>query len=402
MKPINNIFRSMRKNPEQKKLQKYSEAMSKLDSDEQLNKMAAVKSTETLKRFLSEDSPDVLVHRFSARLKDISDEDLNDYEMGRVLFELGKHEAAIRYFMYALEKGEERANYYLGMLLISTPDDARVMKHLEKAVRIGQMSDLAAYYLAEFYLKALNFEKALYFFHSAYELAGPSRKKFYDFRIRFLNGESPNPEEELTDLMNKGDLPTCMTMLKHFQTTGNKAGQEYVYQQLIKAGYVKFYVLLARFYKDHNEVDKAADAFRNAIKAGYTEHHINLINYMMANKKYEDAYDACLNAINGRMYYAYILIIAICAHLGKHFEMIKLISDAFYKNVQGLDSLLDSLTDNPAVFAALKTQVVKALAEGTDLHPIIIEKFFADSSGRENRDNSFGFGNGSNGGQMFN
>jgi tetratricopeptide (TPR) repeat protein len=124
----------MKKMSETEKLANYECALDKLPPEKQFDKIQAVRSGKTLRRFLSADAPEALVLRFMHKLNEVIYEKMSSFEQGRIEYESGQFMVAEQLFLQADKEGYKDAAFYLGQIYTGRGDIEAAAEWLDKAM----------------------------------------------------------------------------------------------------------------------------------------------------------------------------------------------------------------------------------------------------------------------------
>ncbi len=329
----------MNNKTESEKLSGYSEALSKLEPDEQLKKMKAVTSPKTIKRFLSEDAPDELVHRFSFRLAEAIKEPLSDYELGRIMLERHDYNRAQAYMDMALITGDQRAYYFLGLLESAKGNIQEAVAHFKMSVASNFRLEKAMVHIAD---------------------------------LALIDN---NPEKELDEQVKKGDKESGMAMLSHYTSLNDYDGMEKVAEHMIKKGYLGMYQSLAVFFKEHGETERAIVYFKKALKAGHEDVYPNLIMTLHETGNDDEAIELCIEALSKGIHEAYLPLFTFLEMHKRYGELLQYISHALYNGHEPAKFLLKILDSKEITRKQLAKEVRNALMRGENMHPDIIKRY---------------------------
>ncbi len=100
--------------------------------------------TERVKTFGAESTPAGLIRMFQGRVHEISQENLSDFEIGRILF-ANQQEAAMRHFQRAIQQGNMRAYSYIGTVHLTKGEMQEAHTALQKGTDSAAKALLSNY-----------------------------------------------------------------------------------------------------------------------------------------------------------------------------------------------------------------------------------------------------------------
>lgn len=376
--PINHRYMNK---TEAEKLNAYSEAISKLEPEEQFRKMNAVKSEDTVRRFLSEDAPEPLLHRFSTRITAVIAKDLSFFEQGRVAFANGNDSFARGQFMAALEQGDKRAHYYLARLDLEAGDFWKAEDHFASALNNGYKKGECWIALAGFsFMKTRldmqeQYDQALNIFKRAVEGDDKAVRDFCHLEICLLLNFPLNEKKELLKLAKKGNEHACNTLLRIFLSEKNEEGVSMMADILARMGYTRYYQIAAKLFEDVGDTENAINYHILAIRAGHDETYPDLIKLLMECGENGQAIEYCKEAIDKGYRQAYYPLLTLLHIEQKGDEFLQYISHALFNGFDEVYSLLEMIESDETAKHVFTRKTQIALMRGEDIHPAIIERF---------------------------
>lgn len=271
----------MGKYSETERLTRYQEAMSELPPETQLNKMAAVKSPQTLRRFLSEQAPENLIARFAHRYREVANLDLTDYERGVALLEFAAVDESIKHFK-AAEPTDVRATIKLAMIQLMDFNGKRqrgekipesvVAQNVSKVAQLmlkGYGSSDAHQMLADFFAARGEKEKSYHHRQEAIDKSTNAAEKEYLQSIHLPHG-NVEAAREATELVFSSAQKGFRYAIRHIENAMRELGHRDEVQKnielSIRHGDVRRYYDLAIHYVEEGNMEGVIECGRKGIK----------------------------------------------------------------------------------------------------------------------------------------
>ncbi len=346
---------------EREKLESYNTAISSLPQEEQIRKMRAVTSPVTLKRFLSEESPASLVHRFAHRVKEVMKdaemkESMSSYEKGRIHAARGKTGEAIKEYEKACEEGDLRATAEVIELLSAGKDFSKSYEYTKKIMEYAEDNEEICHAIGTYNMNAGYPDIAKGWFKFACEAGekenfyrqekkiddrdnNTNRKARYYYRGMDLklNNNFEIAVTFLKEAAQLGDERAMSQLVEYYREIGYMTALKETYEMLIKRGYIRYLIDLGEIYLAENNTKKAEDCFFNAVRTGNKESFQKLVDILHGKRSEEIAEKALIygaEAIRQLNFGACAAIIAVCAQKDRYKEAVLLCKEILAKDTK--------------------------------------------------------------------
>jgi len=360
---------------ESEKLTAYNDALSKLEPETQLRKMRAVKSEDTIRRFLSEDAPSRLVHRFSTKINGTIARDLSFFEKGRIAFINYNFSFAREQLMRALQDGDERAHYYLGKLNVMDSDIFSAKENYLHSAKIGYQKTESLIEVAKIALHQHDTKYAIEVLMNLFNGNDKPTRDYCSLRIAQLLNIPIDVNQGLLNLAAIDNEQACIDLWDEYLEDNNLEGLMMIGNTLTGMGYTELYQHMADACMKNDDINNAVKYHILAIKAGHESSYPFLIKILDDANRTDEAIEFCKEALGKGHRTAYFPLLTFLRKKNRTAEVLQYMSHALYNGFDEVHSLLDLIDTNDTVKNIFARETQTALMRGENLHPIIIERF---------------------------
>ncbi len=372
---------------EAKKLNDYSEALQGNPLYMQLDKMTAVKSPETLRRFLSSNAPDELVSRYSFRLSEVMAE-MSSYEMGRVQFLKGDMEEAKVLLSKAYDQEKDkRACYLLGVIYYHEERYGIALNLFNKAIERGVNVEESMIYKGLYLLQAVgDKERARDYFRSILSRLSPGKTNFVVGMLKAIDGEDEFAQNEWVDGLARGDVFSALELLAHLEQEGNVSKICVVLNRLIRLGYVSRYLQLGEIHENFGQSNLAEECYLSAVQAGIKEGYTYLVRMNIRRKRADDAMAYAQKALGEDFHEIYVPLVELLIDQKKFSEAYSYLNQMFEVGMEREAEQILNLVAASSIFTAIRNEMIEAMKKGE----MVNDNFAHRVLGRVNNRDKFG------------
>jgi tetratricopeptide (TPR) repeat protein len=293
----------MNETPKSTRLNRYSDAISRLPLEEQIARAGDIDSPYTLRRMLSDAAPDQLIRRFNMKMNEVNG--LSHYEKGRIRMTQGPT------FMYsaqmnmknAILEGDPRGHMGLGRILSGMHDvknDVRAVFQYATAIDAGLSTPELHTELGIIYQRHRHHEKA----NEQYELALERCDDPFTLarRIRgttcLIIGDKTEGIPLLEENAAAGDFASVCTLIEHYYECRDLPNLERTMLVAAGMGDMKQLLELGYLHLQRGRYPEAEKYMVLAMKAGYPEALMSLWQMYTDNGDHKKAREVINEAVS--------------------------------------------------------------------------------------------------------